>query len=92
MPSPTYFSLQFDRYHNLIINGDRAGPHDPAPPTPPWYVIRMPGGVGGRSRKASSYPDYAKNLNSIKYEIFYYYIKIYNWNDMLDRDSWLSGL
>ncbi|AEG01357.1 hypothetical protein Metme_2977 [Methylomonas methanica MC09] len=25
----------------------------------PVYVIRMPGGVGGRSREASSYPDYA---------------------------------
>ena len=26
---------------------------------PPWYVIRMPGGVGGGSRKASPYPDSA---------------------------------
>jgi hypothetical protein len=24
---------------------------------PPWYVIRMPGGVGGGSREASPYPD-----------------------------------
>src|ERR1043166_5092623 len=24
----------------------------------PWYVIRMPGGVGGGSRKASPYPDW----------------------------------
>jgi hypothetical protein len=25
---------------------------------PPWYVIRMPGGVGGRGREVPSYPDY----------------------------------
>ena len=24
---------------------------------PPWYVIRMPGGVGGGSREATPYPD-----------------------------------
>lgn len=24
---------------------------------PPWYVIRMPGGVGGGSREAFPYPD-----------------------------------
>jgi len=23
---------------------------------PPWYVIRMPGGVGGRGREAPLYP------------------------------------
>lgn len=27
------------------------------PVEPPWYVIRMPGGVGGRRREASPYPD-----------------------------------
>ena len=25
---------------------------------PPWYVIRMPGGVGGGGREAPPYPDY----------------------------------
>jgi hypothetical protein len=28
---------------------------------PPWYVTRMPGGVGGGSRKASPYLDSAES-------------------------------
>ena len=29
------------------------------PAEPPWYVIRMPGGVGGLLSDGESYPDYA---------------------------------